>query len=157
MRSLVAQRAARRAVTRLSAPAALAALIVLAGGCGSGGEDATSSMTKSAFVKRATSICKAEARKRDRALEALNEKLKKPTETISNAEDRKYIVTVVIPTVEETARKISKLDPPADDENEVRDFIRALEKGAPGLAKNAFDPHFVRGLKMMERYGVQCH
>jgi hypothetical protein len=99
--------------------AALLATALLAGCGGSGGDDAP---TKAAFIKEADAICA-------KADKAQGENLKKAGDIgdLSEAELEQRFMDIGMPPLEDEAKEIAELTPPAGTEGEVEQFVKGID------------------------------
>lgn len=129
----------RTKLVRIPVLSATVAIVVLAGGCGSGGDSGanagadgagvtTSSLSKTTYVKKASAACKEERKglvQEASSYLGKHEKQGEP-EAIAIANMAKAIV---VPTIEAEIEAIRELGAPAGDEEEIEEILTALETG----------------------------
>jgi hypothetical protein len=118
-------------------PIALIATVVaaalLVSGCGGGSDDSSSvsSLSKKAFIVKADAICQKGSERMQAELfkvlrkDKVNGKLKKP----SLADNEKFIVTVLVPSLKREIAELKALGAPEGDEERVDAIVAALEEG----------------------------
>jgi len=112
--------------------AAVVVAAILVAGCG-GGDDSSGSgsISKEEFITKADAICKASSKRMEKKLFLFLRKnrtggsLRKPSVT----QNEKFIVTVLIPNLEQEIKELKALGVPAGDEEKVDAMIAALEEG----------------------------
>jgi ABC-type phosphate/phosphonate transport system substrate-binding protein len=145
--------------------AVVAALLVA--GCGGGSDDSSSSAnspSKKEFTVKADAICqKASERMQAQLFKVLrkdkvNGKLKKP----SLADNKKFIVAVLIPSLKQEISELKALGAPEGDEERVDAIVEALEEGletAEGnpeaVAAGSSDMVFGIASRLAGEYGLQ--
>jgi hypothetical protein len=124
--------------------AALAAVALIAAGCGSDDSttDSTASLTKAEFVKQGNAICAAGNKEINAGFNEALPKGKQP----SKAELDEAIETVLIPSISKQIEEIRALGAPEGEEEAVEDFLAGaeeeLEKGEEEPAYLATDASF---------------
>lgn len=132
----------------------VAMLTLLVAGCG--GDSETTTVTKAQFVKEANSVCLKGEAKRGQMLNELSGEL--GGGKVPQAQ-REQLVLKVLPTYEETAANLSKLDVPAGDEKQVEAIVEAMEeavervKADPNTALVSTVP-FDKANKLATEYGL---
>ena len=123
---------------RLLIAGALVGFALLAGGCGGGvAERSTSSqgLTKAAFIKRADQICERTDKVQNAALQSYIAKQSggTPNETVNEA----AVLVAGLPPIRTEARKIHALLVPAGDEDEIQAIVDGIEEA---IKKGEKDP-----------------
>jgi len=118
-------------------PIALIAVVVaaamLVAGCGGGDDssDSSGSISKEEFIAKADAICKESSKRMEKELFLFLRKnrtggsLRKP----SVAQNEKFIVTVLIPNLQQEIKELKALGVPEGDDEKVDAMIAALEEG----------------------------
>ncbi len=104
----------------------IAAVAVVAGGCGSGG-DSTSSLTKAQFVKKVDALCEEREKERTAKVSAIASSLK-PGEKLSNAQQTKMVESIIFPSYAKMIENVESLEPPEGDQAKVNEIVQAMEK-----------------------------
>ena len=129
---------------------ALAALGLVAVGCGGGDDE----LTKAEFVQQANGICA----KGDKQINAEAEKVFSESQRPSNAEIEKFAAETAIPNIQGQVDDIRELDPPSEDEDEINAFLDAaqadLDKSKEDTAFLVSDASFAKANKLGHAYGV---
>ncbi len=104
----------------------IAALAVVLGGCGGGG-DSTTTVTKAQFVKKVDALCLEREKERADKVNAIASSLK-PNEKLSNTRQTKMVETIIFPSYAKMIENVESLEPPAGDEAEITQIVKAMEK-----------------------------
>lgn len=104
----------------------IAALALVAGGCGSGGSS-TTAVTKAQFVKKVDALCEEREKERSAKVSAIISKLK-PSEKLSNTQQTKMVETIIFPSYAKMIENVESLEAPAGDQAEINKIIKAMEK-----------------------------
>ncbi|HET7590626.1 MAG TPA: hypothetical protein VFK14_10665 [Solirubrobacterales bacterium] len=144
--------------------AALAAISMIAAGCGGGDSTDSSSLTKAEFVKQGNALCAKGNKEINQGFEefakenGFSEK-QKPTK----AQMTEVIETVVIPGIRGQVEGIEGLEPPSGEEAKVEAITdaanEALEKGEedPAVLTSQKAGPFAKADKLASAYGlVKC-
>jgi ABC-type phosphate/phosphonate transport system substrate-binding protein len=113
----------------LALVAAVLAAVLLAAGCG--GDDSSSSsapISKEEFITKADAVCQRGNKRMETALVGFltkDKKIQKPNQ----ADNEKFILTVLIPNLKREIKEIQALGVPDGDEEKVEAMIAALEEG----------------------------
>lgn len=134
----------RRPRLALLIPAALAALALIAAGCGSDESDdeASEPLTKAEYITLGDQIC-AEA---DTEINATAEEQFGTTEAPAADEQEAFLSEVVAPSYQQQLDEISELTPPEEDQEEIDAILAALQEltdqaqDAPGELLKATEP-----------------
>ena len=116
-----------------------AGLALLASGCGddsSTAEDASASLTKEQFVKRADAYCTRGYKAQARAMEAYAKKNGLNFTEPTQAEREKINTAVVLGFVRRKIEFFESLPAPEGDEKEVRQMIESMERGLEQSERN---------------------
>jgi hypothetical protein len=108
------------------------AVLLCAGGCGSGGEagsTAPQAQTKKQFLQQAHSICYRLSKKQVRQMEAFGKRHGFDTGSPSPHEFEQVNAAVVMPIVEEKIEELGALPVPDGDEAQVEQIIQSMERG----------------------------
>jgi hypothetical protein len=149
--------------------AIMVSILLVAGGCGGGGETAdtgggdvtvqTGSLSKAQFVKRATQICE----KNRRGFQAEYEDFVKagPGSSSPSEQAEKLVQTILLPNFESDVEEISALGAPSGDEKEVTLFLNAIRQRLDEIEKrptvlNQTPYPFARAAKMATAYGLNA-
>jgi hypothetical protein len=136
-----------------------------AAGCGEKDESAassttTTSLTKPEFVRDANKICKAEGDKVERASKQFFADTP-PDKEAPPAEIDRFGEKTVYPAIQSTIDRITALGAPAGDEDEVDQFLAALQAGLDKLkqdpqqlAQGGSAPAFEDADKLASDYGL---
>ncbi|MGN6258582.1 MAG: hypothetical protein ACTHN3_12675 [Solirubrobacterales bacterium] len=135
--------------------AALAAMLLLAVGCGGGGD---SSLTRAEFVKQGNAICKEGEKERGKMIEGAL-KLVKPGEEATTADQEKVVQTALVGPYRKMAKKLEGLEAPQGDEETIESLIKAMEEAAQKaedkpLANLHSDSQFAEANKIAAKYGL---
>jgi predicted small secreted protein len=145
--------------------AAVVAAAILVAGCG-GGDDssASGSISKEEFITKADAICKASSKRMEKELFEFLRKnrgggtLRKP----SVEQNEKFIVTVLIPNLEQEIKELKALGIPDGDDEKVDAMIAALEEGqetaenqTATVAAGTSDMVFGIASRIAAEYGLQ--
>lgn len=140
----------------LALVAGLTALALLAAGCG-GGDDETTSLTRSQFLKQANAMCEEQEERRNQAIQ---DAIKgKDQSKLLPLEQREEVVLTILPAYEEIPEKLEALGPPEGDEEKVEAIAEAIEKAArdvkadPAEALNSTS-QFTQANKLSTEYGL---
>jgi hypothetical protein len=130
--------------------AAIVVVLVLVG-CG-GGDDssASGSISKQEFIAKADAICTKSNKRMESQLGKFlvsGKQISKPTQ----ADNEKFVATVLIPSLRKEIDEIKALGVPAEDEERVTAMIVALEEGLE-TAEN--DPRSVAAGSAEVIYGI---
>jgi hypothetical protein len=99
------------------------ALLVVAAGCGSDGDD--SSLTKAEFVKQADAICARQDGKKNKALEkAFGE----GAQGNPQKAQEKIIADVALPPIAEMSEELADLGGPSGEEEKAEEMVEAFEE-----------------------------
>jgi hypothetical protein len=136
--------------------AALAAIALIAAGCGSDDSttDSTASLTKAEFVKQGNAICDAGNQEINAGFEKALPKGKEP----SKAELDEAMETVLIPSITKQIEEIRALGAPEGEEEAVEDFLvgaeEELEKGEEEPASLATEASFKKTSQEAKAIGL---
>jgi hypothetical protein len=143
--------------------AALAAITMIAAGCGGGSDSSSdsSSITKAQFIKQADAIC-AKGNKEDEAEfekfekeNGLSEK-KEPTK----AQQEEATSEIVVPSVQKQIEEIDALGAPKGDEKKIEALVASVEEGVeeieadPASLTEGKNP-LAKGSKLAREYGLK--
>jgi ABC-type phosphate/phosphonate transport system substrate-binding protein len=106
----------------------IAAVLIVAGCGGSDDSSSASSISKEEFIAKADAVCQRGNKRMEKALVGFltkNKKIQKP----SQADNKKFIVTVLVPSLRQEIKEIKALGVPDGDEEKVDAMIAALEEG----------------------------
>ncbi len=112
-------------LTSLGAGALVIALIVA--GCG-GDDSSSTSISKEEFIAKADAVCQKAAKRLEKGLVGFlvkGKKIQKP----SQADNEKFVVTVLIPSLRREIKEMQALGIPDGDEEKVGAMIDALKEG----------------------------
>jgi hypothetical protein len=113
--------------------AAVVAAAMLVVGCGGSGDDTSSSgsISKEEFIAKADAICKKgnEVMEKELFKFLRNNKVHGSLRKPSTEDNEKFIVTVLIPTLQKEIKELKALGVPAGDEEKVDAMVAALEEG----------------------------
>ena len=110
------------------------ALLVLAAGCGGGGDSSSGeALTKAEFIKQGDEICKQGEAQLEEETEEFVEENNVDTEKPTAAQQEAVIETVVGPALRKQAEEIGELAAPSGEEEAVEEIVTALETGAGKL------------------------
>jgi hypothetical protein len=125
-------------VYRSIAAAAGVALISLAFGCGSSGNDATSApLTKAQFIRKAEAACTKVNKEEEAAAAAWEKEYAGGTvEAEEHADDG--MRRVVAPSLRHKAEELEALVPPTSDKVTIDQMIQNLSRASKQLAKGGF-------------------
>lgn len=104
----------------------IAALAMVAGGCG-GGSDSTTALTKAQFVKKVDALCEEREKERTAKVSAIASSLK-PGERLSNARQTKMVESIIFPSYAKMIENVESLEAPEGDQAEINEIIKAMEK-----------------------------
>jgi hypothetical protein len=149
--------------------AALAAISMIVAGCGGGGDSSTdstasSSLTKSEFLKQGNAICakgeKELSEKFDKFAEEENLSENKPP---TEAQLAKASEEFFLPIITEQVEGIRALGPPSGEEQQVDEVLTAAEEGIekaeedPASLANEKEDPFAEANELANEYGlVKC-
>ncbi len=146
--------------------AAVIAAAIIGAGCGGGSDDSSSvsSISKKAFIVKADAICQKSSERMQAQLfkvlrkDKVNGKLKKP----SLADNEKFIVTVLVPSLKQEIGELKALGAPEGDEERVGEIVKALEEGLEtaeadpeGVAAGSSDMVFGIPSRLAGEYGLE--
>lgn len=144
----------------------LAAVALLAVGCGSSadGEGNTTeeeAVTKAAFIKQADAICEQTDKTQKTEQRAFEKKY--PEADSSDPWQEKIVVEVGLPPVQTMAEELSELSVPSGDEEEIEAIVDGLEQGVDEaqanpssmLKKGSAGP-FTEVFKLTKEYGFKA-
>jgi hypothetical protein len=146
-------------------PGIAVVLALAAAGCGEKDESAASSttttaLTKGQFVRDANKICKTEGDKVERASKQFFADAP-PDKEASPAQIEKFGEKTVYPAIQSTIDRIKALGAPTGDEDEVNQFLAALQAGLDKLkqdpqqlARGGSAPAFEKADKLASDYGL---
>lgn len=110
--------------------AGIAAIAVIAAGCGSGSDDSTSSLTKAEFIAQADAICKKGNDEIEANFEAFAKKNGlKGNEEPSKAQGVEISETILLPSIESQSEELRDLEVPNGDEAEISAMLESLDQG----------------------------
>ncbi|HYU60789.1 MAG TPA: hypothetical protein VEK39_08510 [Solirubrobacterales bacterium] len=141
-------------------------LLIVAAGCGDGGDGettTTASLTKAQFVRKANKICKASDDKIEQASKRFYAGAPPGQEAPPN-EIEQFGEQTVYPTIQDEIDRIRSLGPPEGDEGQVKAILQASEAGLAKLkqdpkqlAKGGAAPAFEKAQELAGDYGLdQC-
>jgi hypothetical protein len=142
------------------------ALMVMAVGCGGGGDSSTE-VTKAEFTKQANSICAEGKKTRKAAFDNYNKEVEEKrsgANQVPKLEQQlanEMIDESVVPSLKEQLAQLEKLGVPAADEAEISKMLRNLTK-AVGELEDGGVRQLVKGGKLAtfqeeaEGYGLNC-
>jgi hypothetical protein len=139
----------------------LAILLIVAAGCGGGGDSNTSAnaISKAAFVKKGDAVCQKGS---ERMAGGFGKYLKKSEVTHpSKAVQEKLVVKVLVPSVRQEIKELHALGAPSGDEDRVAEIIKALEEGVetaegnPEAVTNSSDVVFGIASRLAGEYGLE--
>lgn len=113
-------------LTSLGAGALAIALIFA--GCGDDSSSSANSISKEEFIAKADAICKQGTRRMEAGLVKFltdGGEIQKP----SQADNEKFIVTILIPSLKREIKELRALGVPDGDEEKVEAMISSLEEG----------------------------
>lgn len=113
----------------------VAALALIAAGCGSGG-DSTTTVTKAQFVKQVNALCLEREKERADAVQSIISGLK-PGEELSDARQAKMVTAIIVPSYTKMIANVKSLDAPEGDQAEIEKILKAMEQA---LKKVEADP-----------------
>ena len=150
---------------RLIVPGIAVVLALAAAGCGEKDESAalsttTTALTKAQFLRDANKICKTEGDKLDRASKQFFADVPRNKEA-APAELEKFGEKTVYPAIQTTIDRITALGAPAGDEDEVDQYLAALQAGLDRLkqdpeqlAEGGSPPAFEDADRLASDYGL---
>jgi hypothetical protein len=116
--------------TRLVASAvAVLAVAVFIAGCGGGDDDATASISKAQFIKKADAACSQSAEQVQVELAALLKENDFSLNETHSAAESSGLVAVLASSLETQVEEIRALGVPDGDEDEVEAILTAFEEG----------------------------
>jgi hypothetical protein len=119
----------------------LPVLTLALGGCGSGGAESTSSLTKAEFLKKGNAICATGGEEINKAYEEFSRKHVAGGKTPSKALLDKAAAEIVLPVREKEVRALRALGAPSGQEERVDVMLAAWEEG---IEKGEKDPNSLR-------------
>jgi hypothetical protein len=142
---------------RVAGAVVLAALALVAAGCGGGSDtSAPTALSKAEYVKQANAICREGQQKREAAVnEFVEEHEAKPGESRGPE-----LIEVVLPTLKETFDELSELPAPKGDEDTVAKIIEAYEEPLGKIEENpgvalGYHKFFYRPDELAVDYGLE--
>jgi hypothetical protein len=162
-------------LTRITAlPALVLAAGLIAAGCGDDEDDTTAAtpssarttagatgatgepLSKEEFIAEADAICQAG----DDEVDAAGQDFFREGGSPGKAEEKAFILQVVVPNVQKQLDQIAELTPPEGDEDEVQAILESAQQGIDkiekdpsllGTAENPLD----EGTKLAAEYGLE--
>lgn len=139
-----------------SALAGFLALISIAVGCGS---DESAPLSRAAFVRQASEICKGGEEEREAALrEASKENAQESEESPGDTELEKFVTEVALPPIQAMTKELDELSGPLRDEKKIDVIVSGLEKGIEKLKADPRDAMtaapFAQADRQAEVYGL---
>jgi DNA repair ATPase RecN len=124
----------------------MAALFALALGCGSSGDETTSSpsLSRDEFITQANAICDKVAKENKAALASLKKEYESEANKKANNADNFEVIDlamkeVVSPSIRTQAEELEALTPPAKDQDQVTQMIQRLSKAGKVLAADGYE------------------
>lgn len=111
-----------RKVWPISAGASLLLVVLVLGGCGSGGGEGTNTATKPGFLKGATAICKHAQQEKE---QAISKALAKGEPSKQDLE--KVVQQSLVPTYRKALAGLRRLEAPADEQQTVESMLGSYE------------------------------
>jgi hypothetical protein len=105
----------------------IAALAVVVGGCGSGGDSTTTTLTKAQFVKQVDALCEEREKERTDKVSAIASTLK-PGQKLSNTKQTEMVESIIFPSYAKMIENVESLEAPEGDQAEINEIIKAMEK-----------------------------
>jgi hypothetical protein len=142
------------------AAAIAAALVVLVvAGCGGSGNDSSTPLTKSQYLKRGNQVCKKGLEEKDQAVKAGLEEIPRDQFPKLSQQNLKKLGEAALPALQEAVTELAELPPPAEDKAEVEKFVGQLESAAKKTEANPAllaqgDP-FREGGNAAKAYGLE--
>jgi ABC-type glycerol-3-phosphate transport system substrate-binding protein len=156
--------------------AAVLAVVIVAAGCGSSGDDSssgdtgssdttettdtTAALSKAEFIKQGDAICTKGNKTIETEANEFAEENDVNTAKPTRAQKEEVIVAVVAPSVRKQGEEIAELGAPSGDEAEVEAIVAAVEEGAdelekdPGLLIDNKNP-LAKSSKLAASYGLK--
>lgn len=123
---------------------AVAALLLVLAGCGSGaeatGQVEAAPLTKPQLLNRLNKICQGHTEYQVRVREAWQRKRGLDFEKETRPQLEKELVVVILPIVGDTIHDIKQLNPDARQKQTLKEFVEALEHG---VSRSMKDPSWV--------------
>lgn len=108
---------------------AAAVLCLLLTACGGSTSSAAGTVTKSAFVKQATAICKRAGVARNIAMTSVSEKLASNGGVSVAAEQKALVLRAIVPQEKKMVAKLARLQPPSEDRTTIEKMIQGFRGG----------------------------
>ncbi len=136
-------------------------LALIVAGCGGGGGDETSTISKSAFIKKADAVCEKGSQRMVAAFTAFLKKEKSAVKHPSQASKEEMVGEVLVPSVKQEIKELQALGAPSGDEDRVGEIIKALEEGLetaesnPEAVVSSSDAVFGISSRLAKEYGLE--
>jgi hypothetical protein len=137
-------------VVRVLIGIAVGALVLGLAACGSGGSD-SSAPTKAEFTKKADALCK---RAHEQRIEDFKTAIKKMKPKAGPEEQKKVLVSTVVPGYEKMISELDQMTPPAGDEEKVAEIVKEMEKVAAELRIDPQSVSLQELSAMANAYGI---
>jgi hypothetical protein len=113
-----------------------ALIMALGAGCGGGGDDSSTTITKAQFIKMSKAICMQNQKDRFAEMTAYDKKLKADgKETQDNAALEEKLVAVLIPSMRKKLEDLEALGVPGASQEKVTNLLQSLANGIDNLEK----------------------
>jgi hypothetical protein len=138
--------------------AGIATLAMLVGGCGGGGDDETTALTKAQFISQADAICQKHNEDTSVKYDTFYKEHEKKAPT--KAEVEKLTEQVYMGNLEARLEGLKGLTPPEGEEGQVTAMIDALEAGIKKAKAEDAVPYqttfdvFQSSNKLSQKYGL---
>lgn len=138
---------------------ATVAVAALLAGCGNGGDESTSTLTKTQFIKQANAICAKANYDQLVAFKKATEKT--PINPNSKAGQEKIVVVFGLPPISKAVEELAELGAPSGDEDRVGAIVSGIEDAVkegeedPSIVLDSAASPFIPANKLAAAYGLE--